>query len=254
MIPRETYEAYYNAIEAGGAAVSEAVEVFVNSFLNNSRYSRRQCEAIYKRLCEFYGQACAKAALEFYLEMRDLNPVMDDFIPQVYTEVLNNAPTILSISEANSNPTQFLQAHASKWSRQQAASTIYENAARDPRKPRCARVAHANACEFCRMLASLGFWYTSEKTAYNAERLHDNCHCSIVVEFSSSPELEGYDWQPFYKEYEQARGAIDSPEYSTDRNIIISRMGKLSGRNHNSPDYYQRVTKPKLEAQKAANK
>lgn len=248
MIKRETYAAYYNAVEAGGGSVAEAVEWFVNSFRSGElKYSQRACESIYKRLVEFYGRACAQAALEFYQTMRTQANVLDEYVPEYFQETFNTAPQVFAKAEQTADPAKYMAQYASRWVRQQGANTIVRNAAADPAKPKCMRIAQPTACGYCRMLASLGAWYATKQTAANAN-VHENCHCAIAVEFSDDPALEGYSPKVYRTQYKRAWEQTGT----TKRAAIIAQMDKNAGRNHNSADYYQRVTKPKREAEKAA--
>lgn len=84
--------------------------------------------------------------------------------------------------------------------------TIGLNARRDPAHPKWAFVAHPGACGFCVMVASNGWGYSSEASAM-AQR-HENCKCSVAVDFSSDPSLDGYDPKGLQKLYAQAEEAV----------------------------------------------
>lgn len=74
-----------------------------------------------------------------------------------------------------------------------AGQTMMENAARDPLKPRFARVpGGGETCKFCLMLASRGFVYHTEKAASSFDHYHDNCDCQIVSSWDDDG-AEGYD-------------------------------------------------------------
>lgn len=73
-----------------------------------------------------------------------------------------------------------------------------ENAARDPLRPRYARVpTGAETCAFCLMLASRGFVYTSAEAASHA---HPSCDCRVIPGFPGM-EVEGYDPDALYSDY-----------------------------------------------------
>lgn len=73
--------------------------------------------------------------------------------------------------------------------------SVAENAARDPLKPRYARVpTGAETCSFCLMLASRGFAYRSREAASHA---HPGCDCRVVAGFDGM-EVEGYDPDDLY--------------------------------------------------------
>lgn len=107
--------------------------------------------------------------------------------------------------------------------------TIEGNAALDPVRPKVARYASANACAFCRMLATRGAVYASEESALRitgrrgrtrgsrplGSKYHDFCRCVPVLvfpgqEYEPAPHIA--DWQEQYAESivtSGPRGAID---------------------------------------------
>lgn len=73
-----------------------------------------------------------------------------------------------------------------------AGQTMMENAARDPLKPRFARVpSGGDTCKFCLMLASRGFVYHTEKAASSFDHYHDGCDCKVVCSWDDGG-AEGY--------------------------------------------------------------
>lgn len=85
-------------------------------------------------------------------------------------------------------------AYVSDATRQAANRTMLKNALRDSKLGvRFARVpTGAETCTFCRMLASRGFDYKSEKTAGKFSHFHRNCDCRIVSS-ADAEGLEDYD-------------------------------------------------------------
>ena len=92
----------------------------------------------------------------------------------------------------------------------------------DPTKPRFARVpAGKEPCQFCLMLASRGFVYTSASAAGDHNQYHSHCACVPVASWESSPLLEGYDPDALYRQYELRStvpplllgGAADWPQW-----------------------------------------
>lgn len=76
-----------------------------------------------------------------------------------------------------------------------AAQTCVNNARRDPRKPKFARIpSGVETCDFCTMLASRGFVYHTEVVASHA---HANCDCRIIPSWKSF-EVDGYDTKELY--------------------------------------------------------
>lgn len=68
--------------------------------------------------------------------------------------------------------------------------TILSNRSRDPESVGWRRIARANGCSFCKMLAGRGAVYRS-KTAYFAS--HEHCHCVAQPVFSTNDTGEEID-------------------------------------------------------------
>ena len=76
-----------------------------------------------------------------------------------------------------------------------------ENGARDPLKPRYARVpTGAETCPFCIMLASRGFVYHSRRSAGALDHWHANCDCRIVCSWDEDT-VDGYDTDALFDRY-----------------------------------------------------
>lgn len=75
-----------------------------------------------------------------------------------------------------------------------------------------ARYASANACAFCRLLATRGAAYRSENTA--ATEVHDHCSCIPVEDRDNSYEPPDYvsAWQEEYVAARDAAGSGDPKE------------------------------------------
>lgn len=82
-----------------------------------------------------------------------------------------------------------------------AGECVKANAARDPLKPKWARIpAGSETCGFCLMLASRGFVYASDKVAGSDGHYHPNCDCRIVPGFDGMA-VEGYDPGSLYSQW-----------------------------------------------------
>jgi len=91
--------------------------------------------------------------------------------------------------------------------------TVVSNATREGR--RWARHASANACAFCRMLATRGAAYGSRDSALRA---HDHCHClAVPVRDTYEPPEYVADWE---REYNSARREAGS---STTKILAVMR-------------------------------
>lgn len=73
---------------------------------------------------------------------------------------------------------------ATRLVQQPTRSTIIDSAFADPASGAFVRVARADACSFCLMLASRGAVYASQATAGARDRYHTNCQCRAEPVFS----------------------------------------------------------------------
>lgn len=97
--------------------------------------------------------------------------------------------------------------------------SVAENAARDPLKPKYARIpTGSETCEFCIMLASRGFVYSTAEAASHA---HAGCDCRVVQGYDGM-EVDGYDPDTLYDEWKNGR-------YSNNRISIDASRELYSG-------------------------
>ena len=91
-----------------------------------------------------------------------------------------------------------------------AGESMFANGRRDPRRPKFARVpTGAETCDFCLMLASRGFVYSSEATAgaVKLDHYHSGDDCRVVAQWDDGG-VEGYDTQAIYDRWQDAVGAL----------------------------------------------
>ena len=87
--------------------------------------------------------------------------------------------------------------------RRAANYCVTANGARDPLRPRYARVpTGAETCDFCLMLASRGFVYHSVSSAA-VDHTHFSCDCRVIQGYPGD-EVEGYDPQAIYDRWQDA--------------------------------------------------
>lgn len=103
------------------------------------------------------------------------------------------------------------------------AVTIARNAAKDPRKPRYARVpSGTETCSFCMMLASRGFVYASGRKGQKTHN-HANCDCVYIPGWGDNPTVEGYDNREWYERWQNSieetasERARNSGEFSVEK-------------------------------------
>lgn len=115
-----------------------------------------------------------------------------------------------------------------------AAQTCLNNARRDPRKPRFARVpTGAETCDFCLMLASRGFVYHTEAAASHT---HTSCDCRVIPSWDSY-EVEGYDPKAIYDQWQDAidakaaeRAERNGTSEAEERERIMRQYGDAARR------------------------
>lgn len=119
--------------------------------------------------------------------------------------------------------------------RRAANYCVTANGARDPLKPRYARVpTGAETCDFCLMLASRGFVYHSEKSAGGLTHWHSHCDCRVVAGWDGMA-VEGYDTQAIYDRWQDAidakaaeRAARNGTSEDEERDAIMRAYGQAS--------------------------
>lgn len=82
-----------------------------------------------------------------------------------------------------SHALDYLENALDKMVKQAGRNTLMENAQNDKVPVRFARIAEANACDFCKMLASRGFVYISKESAGEFNEWHGHCNCQVVPAF-----------------------------------------------------------------------
>ena len=115
-----------------------------------------------------------------------------------------------------------------------ANMSVVENGRRDPKSVRYARVpTGAETCDFCLMLASRGFVYQSESTAF-AFHVHSSCDCRVTPGWDGM-EVEGYDPQAIYDRWQDAidakakeRAERNGTSVSEERAAIMAAYGRAA--------------------------
>lgn len=99
--------------------------------------------------------------------------------------------------------------------------SVAENASRDPLKPKYARVpTGAETCEFCLMLASRDFVYTSRGAASHA---HPRCDCRVVQGYPGM-EVEGYDPEAYLEMWRKSEELKEAQVPRAQRDAIMAAM------------------------------
>jgi hypothetical protein len=205
-------------LRAGTTAVVQAVQhdlagYFGTLDLARPEKARDALLAYVPRLITVYGDAASTIAADWYEQTRAAQ-VAGGFravtVAAAGSAAVEGTVRYGAQHLFTDSPLQTLTFLAGAVQRQTmsgARDTIASNAARDPARPRYARVpTGAKTCEFCTMLASRGFVYASQASAGGATDFHDHCDCQIVPSWSKHPALAGYDPGHYYSLYQQGKG------------------------------------------------
>lgn len=213
----EIFNQYVEANKGLRQAVIDALATFFWSLdTSNSNEVIKALEEFIPQLIDQYGDVATVLAADYFDMMRaeagvaplyktvlskadieDLGPSIGWAAQGLYQEGLTPVDTLdrltkvvdVRVKEAGTN-------------------TLLTNIDRDPAKPLYARVPVGKTCEFCRLLGSRGFAYTSEHSAKfgaDGKKFHDACDCQIVAEWDTkNPSLAGYDPDKYLDEYNEA--------------------------------------------------
>jgi hypothetical protein len=217
-LPRAAVDAYTERLDA----LSEAARRVVAAQLAAIEYEdvadlREQVIAILEPVCAASSEAAAAYAAEFYDEVRAAQagvPLGAEAVSAHLPEATERAVRSIVQIVVDGKPwEQFARAvedRADYEVKASAGECVKANAARDPLRPRWARVPDGSeTCPFCIMLASRGFVYASEKTASEKEgggHYHPNCRCRVVPGFPGM-EVEGYDPDGLYRRWRESEKA-----------------------------------------------
>lgn len=87
--------------------------------------------------------------------------------------------------------------------KQCAEDTMLQNAARD--RAEFAWIPSGDTCPFCITISSRGWQTASQKLrASHAEHIHPNCNCEFAIRFDKRSNVQGYDPDALYEEYNSA--------------------------------------------------
>lgn len=155
-----------------------------------------------------YGLASAQAAADFYDASRELctgeklgakaytgiDPKATEGAIRAFVNKIVQDDDVEGFNRATCSRIDYEMKRSAGW-------CMMRNGARDPLKPRFARVpSGAETCKFCLMLASRGFVYHSKKSAGVLDHYHDGCDCRIVCSWDDDG-AEGYDPEACHAEW-----------------------------------------------------
>lgn len=211
-LPRPVIDSYTKRLNS----LSDAARRLVAAQLAAIEYEgiadlRDKVIAILEPVCAASSDAAAAYAANFYDEVRELeigHPLGAQAISAYSAEATAGAVRAMVQIIVDGGPWErFARKVADRADyevKRSAGECVKANAARDPLRPRWARVpSGTETCNFCIMLASRGFVYTSEIAASEKKEgghYHPNCDCRIVPGFEGM-QVEGYDPDALYRQW-----------------------------------------------------
>ena len=143
-----------------------------------------------------WQDTAAALAADVYDQWRDDEGVRGSFraspaavaeLDQIEAGIRNAVGPLWQESPDSAAARSLLQGMAGRLVMRGANDTVVDAAGADPQAVGWQRVARSGACRFCRMLASRGAVYRSEKTSRFAA--HDRCRCAAVCSWDQdAPE------------------------------------------------------------------
>lgn len=194
----------------------------------------------YAALVREYGEYAAVAAMEFYQEVRDAASLPVGYTATAY-DVDDEGLLAYDVRSAlgGKSPAQRLAGTAVQRVLERADETLTRNLDYDPSTAgKYALVPSAGACGWCRLLASNGFMYANEAKANRAR--HPNCKCTPIVDFSDSPELEGYDPDKYYDQYREAKTEIKKTSWEDWKALSQAERDKYKKKGKGAYDVFLR--------------
>lgn len=151
-----------------------------------------------------YGEAAAEAACEMYDaiantyaggRIRAAEPAATATFPETAKAMYGAMKRTRNI--------EYLASVTGRLVKQASADTMTMNALRDGGE--WAWIPSGDSCAFCRMLSSRGWQRASKKALVrgHAEHIHANCDCNYCVRFDENMNVEGYDPDALFEEYEK---------------------------------------------------
>lgn len=202
----DSYTASLNGLSAAGRRILAARLAAVR--YESIADLREQVLEAMEPLCAASSDAAAAMAAQFYDSAREYEtgePLGAQAISRRSPEATEGAVRALIQMVVDGKPfEQFLAQLSDRLDfevKRASGECVKANAARDPLKPKWARVpSGSETCGFCLMLASRGFVYSSDKAAGSDGHYHPNCDCRIIPGFDGMT-VEGYDPESLYAQW-----------------------------------------------------
>lgn len=200
--------------------------------MNRPEVARTALAAFVADLVERYGNVAATVAADWYDNLRAASGVPGRFEAQL-APVVSAERVEAKVRYAagglfgqNLDTLGLLNVAASKYVLEPGRLTVAQSTARDPGRPKWARVpTGGSTCAFCRLLASRGAVYWTERSAGgDMHRFHGDCDC-VATPVWPGDDLP-YDSEALYAEYASAR---DETGQASQIKPILAAMRQQSG-------------------------
>lgn len=126
-----------------------------------------------------------------------------------------------------------------------AGNSMFRNGANDTRHPKFARVpTGAETCDFCLMLASRGFVYSSKMSAggVKLDHYHSGCLCRVVAGWDDD-DVEGYDTDEIYRRWQSSIDDIASERAEKRGTTVEEERSKIMRGYANSAKNAKKLAK-----------
>lgn len=222
-LPRSAIDAYTARLSSLSEAARRAVSARMAAIEYESIADlREQVIEIMRAVCGAASDMAAATAADFYDEVREIQAgaalgaqAVSAASPEATAAAVRAIVQVVVDGKPWEAFVSQLQDRADFEVKRSAGECVKANAARDPLRPKWARVpSGTETCRFCLMLASRGFAYTSEKSASEKAgggHYHPNCDCRIVPGFDGM-EVEGYDPDELYRQWKRMEGKTEAKD------------------------------------------
>ena len=134
-----------------------------------------------------------------------------------------------------------------------AGESMFANGRRDPRKPKFARVpTGSETCDFCLMLASRGFVYSSEATAgaIKLDHYHSGDDCRVICQWEDGG-VEDYDTKAIYGRWQDAINALAEERAEKRGTTVEEERDKIFRGYANSAKHAKKLARMRASASSA---
>lgn len=175
------------------------------------------------------GQLSARAARSYYMAFRVAEGASGRFTPTLpkptpFEQISKSLTAVVGMSQQteSDNGLVYTLGSSQRMIANQGRDTLLSATQADPQAEGWARVASANACAFCAMLASRGAVYLGAHSA-NMGGVHDHCNCTVEPSFDQADYKMPPNSQTFRDEYEASQKDVGEYPSNTDRLNALRR-------------------------------